>query len=227
MISTRFVVGGDGTSASAGPGGTHKISEVPDDLVRAAISGDRDGSRHGCSRRSAHWWSGTAGVDSDPRTAQSLSADDVAQEVCLAVLTALPTYRPQGRPFLAFVYRVTATSSSTRIAPRAALGPSPSRRCPTPSRPLPGPNSRRYRASSRHSSTPCSRSCRTSSGGSSSFAWSWACPRRRPGRSWARRQARCRLAQHRASTRMREIAVPRARAGRLLTVDSRRNNPHG
>jgi RNA polymerase sigma-70 factor (ECF subfamily) len=32
--------------------------------------------------------------------------DDVAQEVCLAVLRALPTYRDQGRPFLAFVYGI-------------------------------------------------------------------------------------------------------------------------
>jgi RNA polymerase sigma-70 factor (ECF subfamily) len=36
------------------------------------------------------------------------SADDVAQEVCLAVLTSLPTYRDQGRPFLAFVYGIAA-----------------------------------------------------------------------------------------------------------------------
>jgi RNA polymerase sigma-70 factor (ECF subfamily) len=36
------------------------------------------------------------------------SADDVAQEVCLAVLTALATYRDQGRPFLAFVYGIAA-----------------------------------------------------------------------------------------------------------------------
>ncbi|MGW5053209.1 sigma-70 family RNA polymerase sigma factor [Actinokineospora sp. NPDC004072] len=36
------------------------------------------------------------------------SADDVAQEVCLAVLTALPGYRDQGRPFLAFVYGIAA-----------------------------------------------------------------------------------------------------------------------
>lgn len=36
------------------------------------------------------------------------SADDVAQEVCLAVLTALPGYREQGRPFLAFVYGIAA-----------------------------------------------------------------------------------------------------------------------
>lgn len=36
------------------------------------------------------------------------SADDVAQEVCMAVLTALPSYRDQGRPFLAFVYGIAA-----------------------------------------------------------------------------------------------------------------------
>jgi RNA polymerase sigma-70 factor (ECF subfamily) len=36
------------------------------------------------------------------------SADDVAQEVCLAVLTALNTYQDQGRPFLAFVYGIAA-----------------------------------------------------------------------------------------------------------------------
>ncbi|AZI58648.1 sigma-70 family RNA polymerase sigma factor [Nakamurella antarctica] len=38
---------------------------------------------------------------------RSLStADDVAQEVCMAVLTALPKYRREGRPFLAFVYGI-------------------------------------------------------------------------------------------------------------------------
>ncbi len=36
------------------------------------------------------------------------SADDVAQEVCLAVLTALPSYRDRGRPFLAFVYGIAS-----------------------------------------------------------------------------------------------------------------------
>jgi RNA polymerase sigma-70 factor (ECF subfamily) len=34
------------------------------------------------------------------------SADDVAQDVCLAVLMALPSYRDEGRPFLAFVYGI-------------------------------------------------------------------------------------------------------------------------
>ncbi|ROP40859.1 sigma-70 family RNA polymerase sigma factor [Saccharothrix texasensis] len=38
----------------------------------------------------------------------SASAEDVAQEVCLAVLKALPNYREQGRPFMAFVYGIAA-----------------------------------------------------------------------------------------------------------------------
>jgi RNA polymerase sigma-70 factor (ECF subfamily) len=38
----------------------------------------------------------------------SVSADDVAQEVMLAVLKALPNYRVQGRPFLAFVYGIAS-----------------------------------------------------------------------------------------------------------------------
>jgi RNA polymerase sigma-70 factor (ECF subfamily) len=37
-----------------------------------------------------------------------VAADDVAQEVCLAVLKALPTYTDQGKPFLAFVYGIAA-----------------------------------------------------------------------------------------------------------------------
>lgn len=36
------------------------------------------------------------------------SADDIAQEVCMAVITALPTYRFDGRPFLAFVYGIAS-----------------------------------------------------------------------------------------------------------------------
>jgi RNA polymerase sigma-70 factor (ECF subfamily) len=34
------------------------------------------------------------------------SSDDVAQEVCVAVLTALPRFVDQGRPFAAFVYGI-------------------------------------------------------------------------------------------------------------------------
>ncbi|HET8595504.1 MAG TPA: sigma-70 family RNA polymerase sigma factor [Intrasporangium sp.] len=35
-------------------------------------------------------------------------AQDVAQEVCVAVLSALPTYQDRGLPFEAFVYRIAA-----------------------------------------------------------------------------------------------------------------------
>jgi RNA polymerase sigma-70 factor, ECF subfamily len=35
-------------------------------------------------------------------------ADDVAQETCLAVLSALPRFRDQGRPFTAFVFGIAA-----------------------------------------------------------------------------------------------------------------------
>lgn len=36
------------------------------------------------------------------------TADDVAQEVCIAVLSALPRYRDVGRPFSAFVFGIAA-----------------------------------------------------------------------------------------------------------------------
>jgi RNA polymerase sigma-70 factor (ECF subfamily) len=35
-------------------------------------------------------------------------ADDVAQEICIAVLAALPRYRDRGKPFEAFIYGVAA-----------------------------------------------------------------------------------------------------------------------
>lgn len=55
------------------------------------------------------------------------SADDVAQEVCLAVLTALPMYRDQGRPFLAFVYGIAAhkVADAHRAAARNRSEPVP------------------------------------------------------------------------------------------------------
>jgi RNA polymerase sigma-70 factor (ECF subfamily) len=49
-------------------------------------------------------------------------ADDVAQEVCLAVLAALPRYRDMGRPFASFVFGIAshkvadAVRASSRLA---------------------------------------------------------------------------------------------------------------
>jgi RNA polymerase sigma-70 factor (ECF subfamily) len=67
------------------------------------------------------------------------SADDVAQEVCMAVLTALPRYVDQGRPFAAFVYGIAGhkvadahragfrdrTDATDELPDRADEGPSP------------------------------------------------------------------------------------------------------
>ena len=92
----------DGPATQARTGGG---PDVPDALVRAAQTGDRDAvgrllalvrpyvvrycrARLGASR--------------------SALAEDVAQDVCLAVLTALPGYRVEKRPFLAFVYGIAA-----------------------------------------------------------------------------------------------------------------------
>ncbi|MGR6319781.1 RNA polymerase sigma factor ShbA [Micromonospora soli] len=50
------------------------------------------------------------------------TADDVAQEVCVAVLRALPRYREQGAPFAAFVYGIAAhkVADAQRAAVRDA-----------------------------------------------------------------------------------------------------------
>lgn len=56
-----------------------------------------------------------------PGAAQA--AEDAAQEVCIAVLQALPTYRDEGRPFEAFVYRIAArrVADAQRAGYRAAV----------------------------------------------------------------------------------------------------------
>ncbi len=51
------------------------------------------------------------------------TSDDVAQEVCLAVLDALPRYRQVGRPFLAFVFGIAGhkVTDAQRAAARALV----------------------------------------------------------------------------------------------------------
>jgi RNA polymerase sigma-70 factor (ECF subfamily) len=50
-------------------------------------------------------------------------ADDVAQEVCIAVLSALPRYRDMGRPFASFVFGIAAHKvvDAMRSAARLAV----------------------------------------------------------------------------------------------------------
>ncbi|WP_432570445.1 RNA polymerase sigma factor ShbA [Kineococcus sp. SYSU DK005] len=66
------------------------------------------------------------------------AAEDAAQEVCIAVLTALPRYKDTGRPFEAFVYRIAANkvADAQRAAYRA---PVPTDEVPDAATAEPGP----------------------------------------------------------------------------------------
>src|SRR6202050_1895165 len=50
-------------------------------------------------------------------------ADDVAQEVCIAVFLALPRYRDMGRPFASFVFGIAShkVADAVRTATRSAV----------------------------------------------------------------------------------------------------------
>ncbi|WP_230686909.1 RNA polymerase sigma factor ShbA [Catellatospora vulcania] len=58
------------------------------------------------------------------------TADDVAQDVCVALLQALPRYRQQGVPFSAFVYGISArkVADAQRAAMRHLSAAVPSQR---------------------------------------------------------------------------------------------------
>jgi RNA polymerase sigma-70 factor, ECF subfamily len=89
------------------PAGRRPAAVIPDELVTAALTGDRDAVARLLEVLRplvARYCRGKLG----PVDRSFVSADDVAQEVCLAILGALPTYRVQGRPFLAFVYGIAS-----------------------------------------------------------------------------------------------------------------------
>ena len=68
------------------------------------------------------------------------TAQDVAQEVCMAVMTALPAYEERGLPFEAFVYTITARKLAD--AQRSAMrGPTPTADIPDCIDEAPGPES--------------------------------------------------------------------------------------
>ena len=48
-------------------------------------------------------------------------ADDVAQEVCIAVLSALPRYRDMGRPFASFVFGIASHKVADAVTAAARL----------------------------------------------------------------------------------------------------------
>jgi RNA polymerase sigma-70 factor (ECF subfamily) len=74
------------------------------------------------------------------------TADDVAQEVCIAVLSALSRYRDEGRPFEAFVYRIAANkvADAQRAFYRSAV---PVAELPDEPETAPGPEELAERAS--------------------------------------------------------------------------------
>jgi RNA polymerase sigma-70 factor, ECF subfamily len=78
-----------------------------DAVVAEAVAGDRDALRQVLETiRPIVVRYCRARIGATERS--GLSADDIAQEVCLAAITALPRYEDQGRPFLAFVYGIAA-----------------------------------------------------------------------------------------------------------------------
>ncbi|HEX5348912.1 MAG TPA: sigma-70 family RNA polymerase sigma factor [Pseudonocardiaceae bacterium] len=97
-------------STVSSPASREFPSAVDDDfavLVAAAVNGERDAVDRVLRRvRPLVLRYCRARVGGQEKT--FASADDVAQEVCLAVLTALPSYRDQGRPFLSFVYGIAS-----------------------------------------------------------------------------------------------------------------------
>ena len=109
-----------------------------DGLVRAALEGDR-GAVDGVLRRIRPLVLRYCRARVGSQEKSFASADDVAQEVCLAVFTALPSYRYQGRPFLAFVYGIAAhkVADARRSAARNRAEPFPD--VPDTSEPVDGP----------------------------------------------------------------------------------------
>ncbi|MDQ1702435.1 MAG: polymerase sigma-70 factor, subfamily [Frankiaceae bacterium] len=93
-----------------------------DDVVSRAVSGDREAvatlldSLRPQLLRYCRSRLGRTGGSYD-------AADDVAQEVCLAVITALPRYRDEGRPFAAFAFGIAShkIADAGRYASRAPL----------------------------------------------------------------------------------------------------------
>ncbi len=74
------------------------------------------------------------------------SAQDVAQEVCMAVLPALSTYEDRGLPFEAFVYRIA--SRKLADAQRVVMqGPAPVAELPDRVDDTPGPEAQAMRRS--------------------------------------------------------------------------------
>jgi len=95
-----------------------------DEAVRAAASGDRvalTSVLESVQEPIVRYCRGRIGAGER----HLFSADDVAQEALMAVMTALPRYQDQGRPFMAFVYGIAAhkVADAMRVAGRVKADP--------------------------------------------------------------------------------------------------------
>lgn len=95
-----------------------------DDAVRAARRGDRDALSsvlESVQDPILRYCRGRIGVGER----HLFSADDIAQEVLMAVMTAVPRYQDQGRPFMAFVYGIAShkVADAMRVAGRVKSDP--------------------------------------------------------------------------------------------------------
>lgn len=95
-----------------------------DDAVRAAGRGDRAALTavlESVQEPILRYCRGRIGVGER----HLFSADDIAQEALMAVMTALPRYRDQGKPFMAFVYGITShkVADAMRVAARVKSDP--------------------------------------------------------------------------------------------------------
>ncbi len=95
-----------------------------DDAVRAAGQGDRAALTsvlESVQDPVLRYCRGRIGVGER----HLFSADDVAQEALMAVMTALPRYRDQGKPFMAFVYGIAShkVADAMRVAGRVKSDP--------------------------------------------------------------------------------------------------------
>jgi RNA polymerase sigma-70 factor (ECF subfamily) len=68
----------------------------------------------------------------------SQAADDVAQEVCIALLSALPRYRDMGRPFASFVFGIASHKVADAVRSSASLA-IPTENLPDEADDRPGP----------------------------------------------------------------------------------------
>lgn len=94
------------------------------DAVRAAGQGDRDALTsvlESVQEPILRYCRGRIGVGER----HLFSADDIAQEALMAVMTALPRYRDQGKPFMAFVYGIAShkVADAMRVAARVKSDP--------------------------------------------------------------------------------------------------------